>query len=214
MQSKGIVYIVDDDAIIRRSLCMTLNQEGYTPHPFVCGGDFIDAIGYLQDGCVLLDMHMPGISGLEVQEQLIARGNNMPLLIMTGAGDIPMAVQTMKRGAVNFIEKPFDDRVVLEMIEDAFTHLDSTQSTQKRRHDAALKISGLTPRERDVLRGLIGGRANKLIAFDMDLSVRTVEMHRGNIMRKLGIHSTAEALQIALDSGLDMGAESQMCKAS
>jgi two-component system response regulator FixJ len=204
MKKKGTVYIIDDDAIIRRSIGLTLKSAGFVPYPFVGGTDFIEALGYLDDGCILLDIHMPGTSGLDVQEQLIARNSSMPLLIMTGAGSIPMAVQTIKRGAFDFIEKPFTDDLLIEMLDDAFGQLEATVSQRNRRRGAVDRISLLTARELDILAELAGGRPNKQIAFDLGLSVRTIEMHRGHIMHKLGIHSTAEALQLALDAGLHL----------
>jgi len=206
VQTKGTIYIIDDDAILRRALAVIVRDAGYAPHPFASGDDFIAALDYLEDGCVLLDVHMPGLGGLEVQDLLVAHGSQMPVIIMTGAGDIPTAVRAIKHGALYFIEKPVDDRHILEMIGAAFERLETNRTSGKRRREAVRKIGALTPREQEVLNGLANGRANKIIAFEIGLSVRTVEMHRGNIMRKLGIHSTAEALQMLLEAGTDSAA--------
>lgn len=200
---KRTVYIVDDDAIIRRSCATIIRDAGHTPYPFASGEDFVAALDYLEDGCVLLDVQMPGLSGLDVQDRLAEHGSEMPVIIMTGAGDIPTAVRAIKRGAIHFIEKPFAETYLIETIDTAFERLDQLRVRGMRRREAAGKISALTPREQEVMNGLASGRANKAIAFQIGISVRTVEMHRGNIMRKLGIHSTAEALQIILDAGVD-----------
>ena len=200
------VYIVDDDAIVRRSCATLVQNAGHAPHPFASGEDFVEALDYLDDGCVLLDVHMPGLSGLDVQDRLTDRGSDMPVIIMTGESDIPTAVRAIKQGAMHFIEKPFADDHLLETITAAFEQLDLRLAHGTRRREAMHKIDTLTRREQEVMNGVASGRANKVIAREIGISVRTVEMHRGNIMRKLGIHSTGEVLKIILDAGMGLDA--------
>jgi two-component system response regulator FixJ len=193
MKNRGTVYVVDDDVIIRKSIGLILKSAGFAPHPFASGADFLQALDYLESGCVLLDMHMPAITGMDVQDKLLELGNNMPIVIMTGAGNVSMAVKTIKRGAVDFIEKPINETLLIRTLEEAFSLLEKNRSKDEAAKRARARIDLLSAREVEVLKFLAVGKLNKEIAFDIGLSVRTVEMHRANLMHKLGIHTVAEA---------------------
>jgi len=151
----------------------------------------------LKDGCILLDIRMPGMDGLEVQQALQEKGVLLPVIIMTGHGDVGLAVKAMKAGAVDFIEKPFAKETLISSIDESFQRLSRKEATDDRKKDANMRLQSLTPRERDVLEGLAQGLPNKTIAYDLGISPRTVEIHRANLMIKLGVRSLSETLRIA-----------------
>jgi two-component system, LuxR family, response regulator FixJ len=202
MNSSKTVYLVDDDEAIRRSASFMLRSSGYAVTTFATGVDFLDAAGQLDAGCILLDVRMPEMDGLEVQQALRERAITYPVVVMTGHGDVTVAVQAMKAGAVDFIEKPFDKAVLLEAIEDGFSRLAQSHSNLSRREQAQARLNVLTPRELDVLEGLVRGHPNKTIAFDLEISPRTVEVHRANLMQKLEVASLSEALRVAFAAGV------------
>ncbi|HKT86145.1 MAG TPA: response regulator [Novosphingobium sp.] len=202
MNDSKQVYLVDDDEAIRRSASFMLRSSGYSVKTFSTGVEFLDAVKELDAGCILLDVRMPEISGLEVQDVLNERGVAHPVVVMTGHGDVTVAVQAMKAGAVDFIEKPFDKAVLIEAIEDGFARLAQASSDLSRREQAQARLRVLTPRELDVLHGLALGHPNKTIAYDLGISPRTVEVHRANVMQKLEVASLSEALRIAFAAGL------------
>lgn len=197
------IYIVDDDEAIRRSLSFMLKTSGHAVRSFAGGMEFLREVAGLEPGCVLLDVRMPDIDGLEVQRTLRARGLLLPVIIMTGHGDVGMAVAAMKAGATDFIEKPFEKAALLEAIAAACTVVASHKDAGARREDARARLNILTDREREVLAGLVDGLPNKSIAFDLGISPRTVEIHRANLMQKLDVRSLSEALRIAFQAGLD-----------
>lgn len=196
------VYLVDDDVAIRSSASFMLRSCGYTVKTFGSGVEFLEVVGELEAGCILLDVRMPEIDGLEVQQALRERGISYPVVVMTGHGDVSVAVQAMKSGAVDFIEKPFEKSVLLEAIEDGLARIRQSSSNLSRREQARARLSVLTPREQDVLQGLVRGHPNKTIAYDLGISPRTVEVHRANLMQKLEVASLSEALRIAFAAGL------------
>jgi two-component system response regulator FixJ len=202
MTDKRIVHIVDDEEAIRRSAGFMLKTSGYTVVPHVSGTAFLKDLRAAEPGCVLLDVRMPEMNGLEVQSALIEKGVAMPVIVLTGHGDVSVAVRAMKAGAVDFIEKPFEKAVLLAAITTAFERLDDAGGRAVRATDAAVRIAGLTGREQDVLKGLARGLPNKTIAYDLGISPRTVEVHRANLMTKLGVRSLSEALRIAFAAGL------------
>jgi len=155
----------------------------------------------LAQGCVLLDVRMPGLSGLEVQQELRSRGIGLPVIMMTGHGDISVAVTAMKAGAVDFVEKPFEKAVLLAALEDGFGRIEQSGRRAVLADEAMVRLSALTPRECDVLRGLVDGLPNKTIGYDLGISPRTVEIHRANLMSKLNVNSLSEALRIAFAAG-------------
>jgi len=196
------VYLVDDDDAIRRSASFMLKTSGFTVRAFASGVELLKERA-LMEGCILLDVRMPIMDGLEVQQALRANGVTLPVIIMTGHGDVDAAVQAMKYGAVDFIEKPFEKAVLLNAIEEGFSRLDRAGRSHARAQEAQVMLEALTPREKDVLQGLARGHPNKTIGFDLGISPRTVEIHRANLMTKLEVASLSGALRIAFAAELD-----------
>jgi len=198
MSAEGrVVHLVDDDASVRRSVGFMLKTSGHQVQSYESGAELLKNSSRLEQGCILLDIRMPGMDGLEVQQALQEKGVGLPVIIMTGHGDVSLAVQAMKAGAVDFIEKPFEKAVLLAAIEHAMERLKKSAADLDRADEAAVKLQVLTPREREVLEGLSKGLPNKTIAYDLGISPRTVEIHRANVMSKLGVRSLSEALRIA-----------------
>lgn len=191
------VYLVDDEEAIRRSEGFLLRTSGYLVRTFASGDAFLAEAKTLPPGCVLLDIRMPGGDGLDVQRVLNERGIGHPVIILTGHGDIGLSVRALKAGAVDFIEKPFRKAELIAAIGEAFARLDGGDRHRLDAAAANVRLAALTPRERDVLDGLVEGLPNKTIAFDLDISSRTVEVHRANLMSKLGVRSLSQMLRIA-----------------
>lgn len=196
------VYLVDDDDAIRRSAGFMLRTSGFTVRAYASGTEFLKEVKELVAGCVLLDVRMPGMDGLEVQQELRGRGITYPVIVMTGHGDVGVAVQAMKAGAVDFIEKPFEKATLLHAIDEGFTRIDLSGRVSARAAEAQVLLEALTPREHDVLHGLARGLPNKTIGYDLGISPRTVEIHRANLMDKLGVASLSAALRIAFAAGM------------
>jgi two-component system response regulator FixJ len=192
-----VVHVVDDDDSVRRSVGFMLKTSGYRVRSFASGAEILKESKSLEPGCVLLDIRMPGMDGLEVQEALQSHGVSLPVIIMTGHGDVPLSVRAMKAGAIDFIEKPFEKDVLITAIESGFAVLKRADSGREKAKDAAVRLQVLTPREREVLDGLAQGLPNKTIAYDLGISPRTVEIHRANLMTKLEVRSLSEALRLA-----------------
>jgi two-component system response regulator FixJ len=192
-----LIHLVDDDEAIRRSAGFMLKTSGFRVRTYESGDELVKNSSSLDPGCVLLDIRMPGMDGLEVQQALKEKGVSLPIIIMTGHGDVTLAVQAMKAGAVDFIEKPFEKATLLGAIERAFDRLNRSKHVKERGGDAQVRLQALTPREREVLDGLAQGLPNKTIAYDLGISPRTVEIHRANLMTKLEVKSLSEALRIA-----------------
>lgn len=199
------VYLVDDDEAIRRSATFMLRTAGFRVESFESGDAFMKGMRHLEPGAVLLDIRMPGASGLDVQQAMNEHGITLPVIIMTGHGDVPVAVQAMKAGAVDFIEKPFEKSVLVNALENARARLESGASARRNEQEAQTIINGLTVREREVLQGLAKGHPNKTIAYDLGISPRTVEVHRANVMAKMGVRSLSDALRIAFAAGIEAG---------
>ena len=194
---RPVVHLVDDDAAIRRSAGFMLKTSGYQVQVYESGVELLKHAGELRQGCILLDIRMPGMDGLEVQQALQEKGVTLPVIIMTGHGDVSLAVKAMKAGAVDFIEKPFGKETLKSSLDEGFRRLSQKEVTGERRKVAEMRLQALTPRERDVLDGLAQGLPNKTIAYDLGISPRTVEIHRANLMTKLGVRSLSQALRIA-----------------
>ena len=192
-----LVHLVDDDGAIRRSVGFMLKTSGFHVRTYESGVDLLKSAPNLEAGCILLDIRMPGMDGLEVQDALKAKGVTLPVIIMTGHGDVTLAVQAMKAGAIDFIEKPFEKAVLLGSIDQAIERLKRSAASRERADEAEVRLQVLTPREREVLKGLAKGLPNKTIAYDLGISPRTVEIHRANLMTKLEVRSLSEALRIA-----------------
>ena len=199
---KRLIHLIDDEDAIRRSAGFMLRTSGFDVKTYESGVAFLKEAKTANPGCILLDVRMPEMDGLEVQRDLNARGVAMPVIVLTGHGDISIAVQAMKAGAVDFLEKPFEKAHLLDAIERAFERLEKREDALNAEHEASVRIAALTPREQDVLRGLVRGHPNKTIAYDLGISPRTVEVHRANCMTKLEVRSLSEALRIAFAAGL------------
>lgn len=197
MPAEKLVHIVDDDGSVRRSAAFMLKHAGYRVASHVSGVEFLKDAKSAERGCVLLDVRMPEMDGLQVQQEMVARGIDMPVVILTGHGDIALAVKAMRGGAVNFIEKPYEKEELLRAIEEAFARLDRAHDRDMKAGEAKIRLASLTGRERDVLNGLVAGYPNKTIAYDLGISPRTVEIYRANMMEKLRVRSLSEALRIA-----------------
>lgn len=202
MTERPVVHVVDDEEAIRKSVGFMLRTSGYDVHSWADGVAFLKAARHASPGCVLLDVRMPEIDGLQVQAEMAARGIAMPVIVLTGHGDIAVAVRAMKGGAVDFLEKPFERGVLLAMVEAATARVRAGERHAADAEHARLRIAALTPRERAVLEQLACGLPNKSIAYDFGISQRTVEVHRANLMAKLGVASFSEALRIAFAAGL------------
>jgi FixJ family two-component response regulator len=197
-QIASTVYIVDDDDAVRDSLRWLLEANSYRVRAYASAESFLAEYDEQQPGVLIVDVRMPGMSGLELQEQLIARKSSMPVVFITGHGDIPMAISTMKKGAVDFLEKPFDETALREIVGRMFEQANQrlTQAKAVRQHEAML--ARLTSREQQVLERIVAGRLNKQIADDLGISIKTVEAHRANIMEKLQVTTVADLMKVAL----------------
>lgn len=202
MTAKYPVYVVDDEAAIRKSASFMLRTSGYAVETFESGPAFLGAVVGLAPGCVLLDVRMPEMDGLEVQAALNERGIMMPVIVLTGHGDVTVAVQAMKAGASDFIEKPYEKRQLLRAIDEARARTESATRGDMQEQEARKRLNALTARELDVLKGLVDGLPNKTIGYDLGISPRTVEIHRANLMEKLGARSLSDALRIGFNAGL------------
>jgi two-component system, LuxR family, response regulator FixJ len=197
MSAERLVHVVDDDADVRRSLERLLLATAFTPILYDNGFAVLDRVSGQSIGCMLLDVRMPGMDGLELQAQLNDRGIGLPVIVMTGHGEVPIAVRAMKAGAVDFIEKPFDDERLLVAIELALAGAGRV-SGERAVADAARRIATLSRRERQVLEGLVAGHPNKVIGYDLGISTRTVEVHRARMLERLGTRHSAEAIRLAV----------------
>lgn len=202
MSDRKLVHIVDDEDAIRRSASFMLKTSGYAVETWPSGTAFLKEIRHMPEGCILLDVRMPEMDGLEVQQALLERGVTMPVIVLTGHADVSIAVRAMKAGAVDFLEKPFEKAVLLAAIETAFARMASADGAAARAAEADVILAVLTPREREVLEGLAQGLPNKTIAYDLGISPRTVEVHRANLMAKLDVRSLSDALRLAFAAGL------------
>jgi FixJ family two-component response regulator len=194
------VFVVDDDEAVRDSLRWLLEANGYRVQCFSSAEQFLEAYQATQLGCLILDVRMSGMSGLELQERLIAENASLPIIFVTGHGDVPMAVSTMKKGAMDFIEKPFDEAELRKLVERMLDKARTESTTALQQRAAAERLGKLTAREHQVLERIIAGRLNKQIADDLGISIKTVEAHRANIMEKLNVNTVADLLRLALST--------------
>lgn len=201
MPSRCVVHIVDDDPEILESVSFMLASEDIATTRHDCAETFVEALPELAPGCIVLDILMPGMSGLELQQHLHRNGCHMPVVIVTGHGDVQSAVAAMKEGAIDFIQKPFAKADLLASVQAAWAEMAKPAPSDDERQQALAMLERLTQREREVVAGLVKGQANKNIAFDMGISPRTVELYRANAMRKLEARSLSELLHIAFIAG-------------
>jgi two-component system response regulator FixJ len=201
--SAATVYVVDDDDGMRRALSLLLNTVGYKTAAFAGPVEFLDKFKPETAGCLVLDIRMPGMSGLELQQHLNRMGAMLPVIFITGHGDVPMAVQAMKEGAFDFVQKPFRDQDLLDRINHALQQDKENRGTLARRADVLHRVESLTPREKQVMAMVVDGAANKVIAIDLGLSERTVEIHRAKVMEKMGARSVAHLVKLQMSLSND-----------
>jgi two-component system, LuxR family, response regulator FixJ len=207
-RKKPTIYIVDDDDGMRRALTVLMSTVGYCSVAFQRPSEFLQNLDPHQPGCLVLDVRMPEMSGLEVQQHLNRNGSMLPVILITGHGDIPMAVQAMKDGAFDFLQKPFRDQDLVDRINGALKQDAENREIVERHADLNRRVESLTPRELEVMALVVDGRANKVIAIDLGLSERTVEIHRANVMEKMQARSVAHLVKMHLTlHGETLGAD-------
>ena len=198
MAHRGKVYVIDDDDAMRHSLEFLLGAAEFQVSPFESALNFLNALPTIEFGCVVSDVRMPGIDGIELLKRLKAGGSLFPVVVMTGHGDVPLAVEAMKLGATDFLEKPFEDDRLIGMIETALRQAASGIKSEAITLDIQSRIACLSPRERQVMDGLVAGLSNKLIAREHDISPRTIEVYRANVMTKMQAASLSELVRLAM----------------
>jgi two-component system, LuxR family, response regulator FixJ len=196
------ILIVDDDADVRDSLRALLESAGFQVRDFDSAKGVLTDATLAQGACLIADIRMPDMDGLALQEELVNRRVGLPVIIVTGHGDVPLAVRAMKAGAVDFIEKPFDDELLLQSIKRALTRGKENRDQVSLAQTAAARIALLTDRERQVLERLVAGQPNKVIAYELDISPRTVEIHRAHVMEKMQARSLSDVVRLALAAGV------------
>jgi two-component system response regulator FixJ len=202
MPADRYVYIVDDDEAVRDSLSVLLEALGHSVRTFGLARDFLHAAPMLPVGCLIADIRMPEMDGLELQRTLSERALHFPMIVITGHGDVPLAVRAMKAGALDFIEQPVTTSTILASVGAALSRIESAEQHDPAAQAALTKLELLSPREREVLEGLLAGLPNKTIAYDLAISPRTVEIHRARVMDKMGARSLSELIRLALAAGL------------
>lgn len=199
--TRPTVFVVDDDAAVRDALKLLLRSVGHAVETYGSAQEFLDAYGEDRPGCLVLDIRMPGMSGLELQQKLNEKHSILPIIFITGHGDVPMAVEAMQAGAVDFIQKPFRDQDLIDRINQALEKDSANRAALGERNDIRRRLETLTPREREVLDLVVHGKANKVIAGDLKLSQRTVEIHRARVMEKMQASSLAHLVRMVLEVG-------------
>jgi two-component system response regulator FixJ len=202
MSQGGKVYVIDDDPAMRDSLDFLLSSVGFSVRLFDSGQVFLDELAELETGCVVTDVRMPGIDGMELLRRMSSGARKLPVIVMTGHGDIPLAVEAMKLGALDFLEKPFEDERLIRMIETALAENESGSRNEALTADMAARVASLTQRERQVMQGLVTGQSNKAIAREYDISPRTVEVYRANVMTKMQAGNLSELVRFAIRAGI------------
>jgi FixJ family two-component response regulator len=200
--SRPVGLVVDDDAAVRDGLKWLIEGEGLVVQTHASAEDFLGALAPEQPGCALVDLRMPGMSGLELQQALAGRGVVLPLVFISAHGDVPLAVTAMRRGAVDFIEKPFNDAALLEAVRRALGTDAQRRGSGEERAAMRARLASLSPREREVLEAVVAGRANKRIADSLGISIKTVEVHRARVMDKMGAGSIAELVRLVVQHDL------------
>lgn len=198
MENEALVYVVEDDEAVRDSLSLLLKAEGYQVETFDSAESFLKQPIRELRGCAVLDIRMPGITGMELHKKMVAQNCALPVIFVTGHGDIDMAVEAMKAGAVDFVQKPYRDEELLEKIAEALKMDAEQQDALQEKEELKRRIDSLTPREAEIMDMMVAGNANKVIAIDLDISQRTVEIHRSRVMQKMGTHSLAQLVQMVI----------------
>lgn len=198
--SDQTVHLIDDDDGVREALTVLLAESGFTVRSYKSGSEFIASGDIGRPGCIVSDIRMPGLDGLELQAKLKANGSTAPIIFITGHGDVPMAVQALRAGALDFIEKPFEEDHLMKSIRRALVVSQRMNAKETARREIEERLATLTPREAEVLDCLMAGRANKIIAFDLNMSLRTVEVHRARIMQKMKASSLSELVRLVMSA--------------
>lgn len=201
MRNEAVVHVVDDDVAVRQSLSFLLASDGWPVRLHESASAFLDGVKEAAAGCIITDVRMPGIDGIEFLRRLKVRGFALPVIVMTGHADVPLAVEAMKEGAVDFLEKPFDDELLLAAVRSALERRNKLAHQDAHTAEVRARIRSLSERERQVLDGLVAGKANKVIAYDLGISPRTVEIYRANVMTKMQAGSLSELVRMALWAG-------------
>lgn len=201
MATDHVVHVIDDDVEVRQSLAFLLSTAGLAVRVHESALAFLKILPTVTEGCIVTDIRMPGMNGLELQRHLREHKSRLPVIVMTGHGDVPLAVEAMKAGAIDFIEKPFDDEVLLSAIRAALARNAAASERQARVAAVKQRLDKLSEREREVLDRLISGKANKVIAYELGISPRTVEVYRANVMTKMQADSLSELVRMALMNG-------------
>ena len=199
-EKPATVFIVDDDTGVRSSIRVLLKSVGVATTPLASAQEFLAAFDPAQPGCLVLDIRMPGMSGLELQQELNLRGAIIPVIFITGHGDIPMAVEAMQHGAFDFLQKPFRDQDLIDRIQKALARDRENRAALQEHDRIKAKLEALTPREAEVLNLMTQGKQNKVMAAELGLSQRTVEIHRAHVMEKMGVSSVAQLVRMVLDA--------------
>lgn len=202
MSDQTTIYVVDDDQAVRDSLAFLLRTARLRVEEFESATAFLSAAPKIEASCIITDVRMPGLSGIDLLRKLKAEARTIPVIVITGHGDIPLAVEAMKLGAFDFLEKPFNDDALLESVKSALKQVKAAGRRETEKADILARIATLSARERQVLDGLVAGHPNKTIAYDLDISPRTVEIYRANVMTKMAAGSLSELVRMALTAGL------------
>ena len=195
--TESTIFLVDDDEAVRDALELLMETAQFNTESFDSAEAFLDACDPDRPGCLVLDIRMPGMSGIKLQEELAARGIIIPIIFLSGHGTVPMSAQAFRSGAIDFMEKPFEENILLERIQEAIRFDQSNREALGKQEKAQSRLASLTPREDEIMWLIVAGKANKEIAAELDLSHRTVESHRGRIMEKTGAHSLPELVELA-----------------
>jgi two-component system response regulator FixJ len=202
MAADAMVHVIDDDEAVRQSLEFLLRAAGVTARTYDSAAAFLNALPAIETGCVITDVRMPGISGIELLRRLSEMQVKLPVIVITGHADVPLAVEAMKNGAIDFLEKPYEDELLLGSVRSALDRSQQSAARDAKRAEVETRLASLTSREREVLEGLVAGKPNKIIAFDLAISPRTVEIYRANVMTKMAAASLSELVRMALVSGV------------
>ncbi len=202
MATEPVIHVIDDDDAVRDSLVFLLESSGFRAVAYASAVEFLAALPTITRGCVITDLRMPGMSGLELVQELNEAGIELPVIVITGHGDVPLAVEAMKAGIMDFLEKPFENEVLLSAVRAAFRRLAGSLENESKHREITTRLEALSAREREVLNGLVAGQPNKVIAYDLGISPRTVEIYRANVMTKMQASSLSDLVRMALIAGL------------
>ena len=202
MQPEPVIYVIDDDEAVRQSLEFLLKTAGLNVRSFDSARTFLEVLPEIRSGCIVTDVRMPEITGIDLLRRVKELGLDLPVIVITGHGDISLAVEAMKIGAVDFLEKPFDDDTLLEAVRASLTRTAGTAERNAELTEIHDRLEALSNRERQVLQGLVAGKANKVIAFDLGISPRTVEIYRANLMTKMAANSLSDLVRMAMMAGI------------